>query len=97
MGKLRGWGRYDDRSAPKARPVRGDTLRPDALPESLTVSDTDTPAGPPDDPRPQPPPAPDPSECCGDGCAPCIYDTYDEAVAYYRSALAAWKARHPEA
>ncbi|MEW5836397.1 MAG: oxidoreductase-like protein [Lysobacterales bacterium 14-68-21] len=50
-----------------------------------------------DDPRPQPPEPPDAAECCGDGCAPCIYDVYDEAMADYRRALAAWRARHPDA
>ncbi|WP_343227431.1 oxidoreductase-like domain-containing protein [Rhodanobacter sp. DHB23] len=55
------------------------------------------PADSPDDPRPQPPPEPDPGECCGNGCDPCIYDLYNDQVAYYRTALAAWQARHPDA
>jgi hypothetical protein len=50
-----------------------------------------------DDPRPVAPQPPDPADCCGDGCMPCIYDTYDEALSAYRSALAAWRARHPDA
>lgn len=55
------------------------------------------PADSPDDPRPQPPPEPDPGECCGNGCDPCIYDLYNDQMAYYRTALAAWLTRHPDA
>lgn len=55
------------------------------------------PADSPDEPRPQPPIEPDPGECCGNGCDPCIYDLYNDQLAHYRAALAAWKARHPDA
>ncbi|BFI95707.1 MAG: hypothetical protein RSP_12170 [Rhodanobacter sp.] len=55
------------------------------------------PADYPDDPPPQPPTEPDPGECCGNGCDPCIFDLYGDQLAYYRTALAAWKARHPDA
>jgi len=51
---------------------------------------------PSDDPRPTPPPRPDDEDCCGQGCVPCIFDFYDEAMGKYREALAAWKERHPE-
>lgn len=47
------------------------------------------------DPRPRPPQEPDAEECCGEGCVHCVMDRYDEAVARYRDALAAWQARHP--
>ena len=53
------------------------------------------PASPPHDPPPPPPAEPDPEACCGEGCVHCVYDAYDEAVAAYRQALAAWQARHP--
>lgn len=56
-----------------------------------------TPHTAPDDtdPRPQPPPEPGPGECCGSGCDPCVLDLYADALAQYRQALAAWRARHP--
>ena len=50
-----------------------------------------------DDPRPLPPEPPLPSDCCDSGCDPCVNDTYSEELTYYRQALAAWLARHPEA
>jgi hypothetical protein len=62
-----------------------------------TVSAMSLPAAPVEDPRPRPPQEPDAEECCGEGCVPCVMDRYDEAVARYRAALAAWQARHPEA
>lgn len=52
-------------------------------------------AGP--DPRPVAPEAPLPSDCCESGCDPCVYDSYNEALAYYREQLARWRARHPGA
>jgi len=62
------------------------------LPEVTCVNPDDRP----DDPRPQPPPEPEPGECCGNGCDPCIYDLYSDQLVYYRTALAAWKVRHPD-
>ena len=50
---------------------------------------------PSDDPPPTPPQRPDDEDCCGQGCVPCIFDFYDEAMGKYREALAAWKERHP--
>ena len=50
-----------------------------------------------DDPKPQPPVEPDALDCCGEGCVPCIYDIHEQAMERYRTALAAWLARHPEA
>jgi hypothetical protein len=46
------------------------------------------------DPQPQPPREPEAIECCGSGCAPCVYDVYWEAVARYESELEAWQARN---
>ncbi|MFN9740164.1 MAG: oxidoreductase-like domain-containing protein [Pseudomonadota bacterium] len=34
-------------------------------------------------PRPEPPL---PSDCCGNGCAPCVWDTYAEALAAWERA-----------
>ena len=47
-----------------------------------------------DDPQPQRPSEPDPADCCGEGCARCVYDVYEAALARYEEALAAWYARH---
>lgn len=46
---------------------------------------------------PQPPVEPEAIDCCGEGCVPCIYDIYEQALADYRDALAAWHVRHPDA
>ena len=43
--------------------------------------------------KPEPPREPEPWECCQNGCDPCVYDRYWEAVARYEQALAAWEAR----
>lgn len=60
------------------------------------VSQTDsvTPEHDPIDPPPQRPPEPDAADCCGEGCARCVYDVYDEALERYEAALAAWRAHH---
>ncbi|WP_267223272.1 oxidoreductase-like domain-containing protein [Dyella silvae] len=50
---------------------------------------------PSNDPPPTPPQRPDDEDCCGQGCVPCIFDLYDEAMGRYREELAAWKERHP--
>lgn len=49
-----------------------------------------------DDPPPQRPPEPDALDCCGEGCVPCIYDLYEQALEHYQEALAAWRQRHPD-
>ncbi|MGZ2747027.1 oxidoreductase-like domain-containing protein [Burkholderia stagnalis] len=49
-----------------------------------------------DDPRPTPPQQPELEDCCNSGCSPCVFDLYDEALARYREALAAWEARQAE-
>lgn len=46
------------------------------------------------DPMPQPPVQPDLDACCGNGCDPCIFDSYDLEMDAYRQALRAWKARN---
>jgi hypothetical protein len=43
---------------------------------------------------PVPPREPEAIECCGSGCAPCVYDVYWEAVARYETELEAWQARN---
>jgi hypothetical protein len=48
------------------------------------------------DPRPTPPKEPALEDCCGTGCAICVFDTYQMAVENYERALAAWEARHPQ-
>ncbi|WP_130618584.1 oxidoreductase-like domain-containing protein [Dyella amyloliquefaciens] len=50
---------------------------------------------PSNDPPPTRPQRPDDEDCCGQGCVPCIFDLYDEAMGRYREELAAWKERHP--
>jgi len=45
------------------------------------------------DPPPRPPTEPDAAECCGEGCARCVFDVYEVALDSYRSALALWQAR----
>ncbi|RFU49891.1 oxidoreductase-like domain-containing protein [Paraburkholderia sp. DHOC27] len=49
----------------------------------------------PDDPPPTPPRRPELDDCCHSGCSPCVFDLYDEALARYETALAAWRARQP--
>ncbi|MBS7457952.1 oxidoreductase-like protein [Coralloluteibacterium stylophorae] len=77
---------------PTSRRGRGDALRC-----AVHVSRADAPVPSPSDPRPEPPEQPLPSDCCESGCDPCIFDLHAEALAEYRAALAAWRARHPEA
>ncbi|WNH47738.1 MULTISPECIES: oxidoreductase-like domain-containing protein [Stenotrophomonas] len=49
------------------------------------------------DPRPIAPEEPGPNECCGSGCPLCVLDLYSDELQRYRTALAAWRLRHPEA
>jgi hypothetical protein len=46
------------------------------------------------DPEPVRPVEPDAADCCGEGCVPCVFDTYEQALDAYKVALAAWLARH---
>jgi len=45
------------------------------------------------EPVPLPPVAPEPGDCCGEGCAHCVLDLYDEALERHQADLAAWKSR----
>ncbi|AXA94077.1 oxidoreductase-like domain-containing protein [Massilia sp. YMA4] len=45
------------------------------------------------DPHPEPPSRPDLEDCCRGGCTVCVFDVYEEALARYEAALAAWLAR----
>jgi hypothetical protein len=47
------------------------------------------------DPMPREPVAPALEDCCRSGCAPCVFDLYDDAMDRYRVQLAAWRQRHP--
>jgi hypothetical protein len=51
--------------------------------------------GDPADPEPQPPREPLPDDCCGGGCAPCVYDRYYDALEHYREAHRLWRLRNP--
>lgn len=45
------------------------------------------------DDLPPPPEKPDPLDCCGGGCAPCIYDLYEEELIEWQKQVAEIKAR----
>lgn len=47
------------------------------------------------DPKPVRPAEPEAADCCGDGCARCVFDVYEEAMERYQIALAAWRACNP--
>jgi Oxidoreductase-like protein, N-terminal. len=61
----------------------------------VSPSESTLPVPDPADPPPVRPTEPDAADCCGEGCARCVYDLYEEALERYRAALAAWQARHP--
>jgi hypothetical protein len=48
---------------------------------------------PDDDPEPVAPVPPDDSECCGNGCDPCIFDLHAMERDRYFAALRAWQER----
>lgn len=50
--------------------------------------------GPADDPRPEEPVEPDLNECCGNGCEPCVFDTYAEKRRAWQQAVKDWEERH---
>jgi hypothetical protein len=49
-----------------------------------------------DDPPPQPPEQPLPGDCCGGGCAVCVFEHYALALEEHERRLAAWRARQAE-
>ncbi len=46
-----------------------------------------------DDPRPIEPVEPDLNDCCGNGCEPCVFDTYIEEKRAWEQAVKAWEER----
>jgi hypothetical protein len=46
------------------------------------------------DRKPEPPLEPETWECCQNGCDPCVYDRYWQALEIYEQAMQAWQARH---
>lgn len=50
--------------------------------------------GPADDPRPEEPVEPDLNACCGNGCEPCVFDTYAEERRAWQQAVKYWEERH---
>ena len=47
-------------------------------------------------PCPVAPPKPEPGACCGNGCDPCVYDEYWDALDQYKTALAEWERKLAE-
>jgi len=45
------------------------------------------------DPAPTRPVRPDSDACCQNGCAPCIFELYAEAMECYQRELKAWEER----
>jgi hypothetical protein len=37
----------------------------------------------PEAPLPPKPPSPEPGDCCGGGCARCVFDVYEEELAHW--------------
>ena len=70
--------------------MRGDVLESAAGRKDVSPMNVD-----PADPVPLRPIEPDAADCCGEGCARCVFDVYEEALERYDAALAAWRARHP--
>jgi hypothetical protein len=44
---------------------------------------------------PTAPREPDPEECCGSGCALCVFDRHQQALERYHEQLRMWQAAHP--
>lgn len=45
------------------------------------------------DPPPEAPEPPSDDACCGSGCDPCIWDSYNALMTEYRAKQAAWELR----
>lgn len=50
-------------------------------------------SSPSSDPPPLPPEKPDPGDCCGNGCFPCVWDSYYEQLEAYTKNLEAYNDR----
>ena len=48
------------------------------------------------DVEPVPPIEPQPEDCCGGGCANCVYIRYGLAMERYHEAFCAWRIRNPD-
>ena len=46
----------------------------------------------PNTPPPLRPTEPDPADCCGEGCANCVYDLYEAALLRYEEKMEEWRA-----
>ncbi len=46
----------------------------------------------PNNPPPLRPTEPDPADCCGEGCANCVYDLYEAALLRYEEKMEEWRA-----
>lgn len=46
------------------------------------------------DPKPSKPNEPGPNDCCGEGCAVCVWDLYEKQLEKYERDLKAWEAQH---
>ena len=49
-----------------------------------------------DDSKPVAPEKPLPTDCCGAGCAVCVFDAYSDALTRYKAALRDWEQRQQE-
>lgn len=47
----------------------------------------------PDDSRPVEPEEPDLNDCCGNGCDPCVFDTYIVEKRQWEHAVKEWETR----
>lgn len=47
----------------------------------------------PEEPLPPRPVPPEPGECCGGGCARCVFDVYDEQLARWERQVAELRGR----
>jgi len=50
----------------------------------------------PEDELPPKPVPPEPGDCCGGGCARCVYDVYDEMLERWERQKAAIEARRQD-
>lgn len=74
----------------------GDPAHLESLAPTFTFRRMEEIAALAEDPKPVAPERPPEESCCGRGCVPCIFDYYEDALARYEAALAAWRARNPD-